>query len=110
MRIVLLSLSATTCTLRTTPIPSATDNARWIVLCAVPGAAVVVCVWLTTVWLGFCTGITGCAWKDGGETIVPAGVPGASVGGPVGSAGWVIRPVNACCNSGAMRSARPFCT
>ena len=82
-----------------------------MVLCAVvPGAAAVVCVWLTTVWLGFCTGIVGWARKEGGETIVPLGVPGATCGRVSGCTGCVTRPVNACCRSGAMRSERPFCT
>mgnify|MGYP003694104071 CR=1 FL=1 len=36
-----------------------------------------------------------CAWNVGGETIVPAGVPGATVGGGVDAAA-AARPVNAC--------------
>ena len=58
---------------------------------------------------GIGTDDEGCAWKLGGETMVPAGVPGASVGAPAVVC-WVVRPVNACCSSGPMRSARLFCT
>ena len=47
--------------------------------------------------------------NGGAFTIVPAGVPGASVGAAAG-AGAGARPVNACCNSGPIRSARLFCT
>ena len=44
----------------------------------------------------------------GGLTIVPAGVPGASVGAVV-AADCDARPVNACCSSGPSFSARWFC-
>ena len=44
--------------------------------------------------------IEGCAWNDGGFTIVPAGVPGASVGAGAADAGGA-RPVNACCQERA---------
>ena len=50
-----------------------------------------------------------CAWNAGGDTIVPAGVPGASVGA-LGAVAGAARPVNACCSSGASFSARWFCS
>ena len=49
-----------------------------------------------------------CGWNVGGETIVPAGVPGATVGG-AGAAAGAARPVNACVSSGPSFSARWFC-
>ena len=55
------------------------------------------------------TAEVGAAWYDGAETIVPAGVPGASVGA-LGVGCCVTRPVNACCSSGPMRSARLYWT
>jgi hypothetical protein len=51
----------------------------------------------------------GVGWNAGGETIVPAGVPGASVGALVVVV-VVERPVNACWRSGATFSAREFCS
>src|SRR6185312_14038207 len=96
---VLLSLSATTWMLRTMPVPAAP---------AAPGPVAGVVggrwSWITTCgWM-----IAGCGWNCGGDTIVPAGVPGAIVGalGGVGACG---RPENACCSSGASLSARVFC-
>src|SRR5689334_1418055 len=49
-----------------------------------------------------------CGWNVGGEMIEPAGVPGATVGGGA-ACGCVTWPVNACCSSGPMCSARWFC-
>ena len=58
---------------------------------------------MLTVIVGWIT--AGCAWNVGGFTIVPAGVPGASVGADGAAAGGA-RPVNACVSSGPSFSAR----
>src|SRR5665213_243356 len=94
IRIALLSLSATTCRLRAAPTPGAP---------AVPPAL----AWLVTLTAGVGVAVD-CAENDGGDTMEPAGVPGATVAAP-GPVDGVERPVNACCNNGPMCSARVFC-
>src|SRR5665213_215004 len=94
IRIALLSLSATTCRLRTAPTPAAP---------ATPPAF----AWLVTLTAGAGVAVDDCAENDGGDTMEPAGVPGATVAAP-GPDDVVEWPVNACCNSGPMCSARVF--
>ena len=96
---VLLSLSATTWMLRTTPMPSA---ARAMACATGPGCGAGVLTWIVGV------GGAVCAWNVGALTIVPAGVPGATVGA-AGAAAGAARPVNACVSSGPSFSARWFC-
>ena len=94
---VFASLSATTWMLRTIPTTSAAPPVP------VRGAGAVAA--------GCAGGVAGCpvrGWNAGGETIVPAGVPGATVGA-AGAAAGAARPVNACVSSGPSFSARWFC-
>src|SRR6185295_11335010 len=77
---VFWSLSATTWMLRTTPTPSP-PTAR--APAAAPTAAPAAAAAAGAADAAGVFGVTiGCVWNDGGETIWPAGVPGASVGGP----------------------------
>ncbi len=103
---VLLSLSATTWMLRTTPrpAPAAPPAAPPAVPAAPPEGVGARWSWITTCGCA----IAGCAWNAGGDTIVPAGVPGATVGA-AGAAACCARPENACWSSGASFSARVFC-
>src|SRR5690349_2617948 len=112
IRIVFWSLSATTWMLRTTPPspPSAPVIARRAApdattLPAPPAVDDVVDVVLCVVVFDE---NDDCGWNVGGEMIEPAGVPGATVGGGA-ACGCVTWPVNACCSSGPMCSARWFC-
>ena len=79
------------------PLPCAAAPAAWFTTTAAAAGTP-----------GLATGTDGCAENCGGLTMVPAGVPGASVGAAA-AAGCVTRPVNACWSSGASRSARVFC-
>src|SRR5512135_1499614 len=85
---VFWSLSATTWMLRTTPTPSPPSAC---VAAAPPpsppvalATAVAVGAPCAAAASGVLGAIVGCVWNDGGETILPAGVPGASVGGASG--------------------------
>ena len=105
IRSVLLSLSATTWMLRTMPCAPCAPWAPAAPASAAGAAGAAACC--TTTVGGAVSGVA-WGWNGGGDTIVPAGVPGASVGACAGvcAAG---RPVNACCSSGPTRSARLFC-
>src|SRR6185295_5527256 len=74
---VFWSLSATTWMLRTTPTPSPPPTRR------APAAAPAAAAAAGAADASGVLGVTvGCVWNEGGETIWPAGVPGASDGGP----------------------------
>ena len=94
MSSVLLSLSATTCRLRTMPDPLPAPVAGAV---GVAGGGVRLEPPVA--------GLTGV--NVGGLTMVPAGVPGATVGAAEPD-GCDARPVKACCSSGPSFSARWF--
>src|SRR5512146_1317302 len=79
-RIVFWSLSATTWMLRTTAAPSPPMGRAVAAAPLALATAVADGAPCSAAAAGVLGEIVGCVWNDGGETMLPAGVPGATLG------------------------------